>query len=224
LPSDLTTVGPLTLWSLTVGVGHKPETQLPRPRVSIDGLVWFALAVGVCNNPESLSDVRGANRASWNIKRPRGVALGLQIREYFVQAQSRESNNVLSNNPSGPEFPDNSEHFRPEMSGVVGSSLVAGMGERLTGKSAHNDIWIGFGEVGSSNIPYVSQVRDSGPVMAKHRLAVRLVLDETRRLEKPRRLKTAGKAADPREQINRPQLQNTLMMTTTTKVPMRQPM
>ena len=180
-------------------MGHKPETQLPRPRVSIDGLVRFALAVGVCNNPEALADVRGANRASWNIKRPRGVALTLQVREYFVQAQSCEPSNVLSNNPSGPEFPDNSEHFRPEMSGVVGSSLVAGMGERLTGKSAHNDIWIGFGEIGSSDIPYVSQYRGSGPMVPKHRLAIRLGLNETRRLEESRRLETTGKAANPRE-------------------------
>jgi hypothetical protein len=51
--------------SVDLGVGHKPETQLPGPRAIIEGLVWFALAVGVCNNPEPLSDVRGANRASW---------------------------------------------------------------------------------------------------------------------------------------------------------------
>jgi hypothetical protein len=111
------------LASVVVGVGHKLKTQLPLPRVTIEGAVWFAFAVGVCNNPDSLSEVRGANRASWNIKRPCGVAFAFQVSEYFVQAQFDEPNNVFSNNPSGPEFPDNSKHLWPEMAGVVLSKL-----------------------------------------------------------------------------------------------------
>ena len=106
-----------------MGVRHKVEPQLPLSRVAIGGAIWFALAVGVCNNPESLSEVRCADRASWYIKRPCGVAFAFQVSEYFVQAQFDEPNNVFSNNPSGPEFPDNSKHLWPEMAGVVLSKL-----------------------------------------------------------------------------------------------------
>ena len=67
--------------------GSKFKPQLPLSRVAIEGAIWFAFAVGVCNNPDPLPDVRGANRASWNIKRPCGVAFALQVREYFVQAR-----------------------------------------------------------------------------------------------------------------------------------------
>jgi len=118
----------------------KLETQLPCPRSAIEGLVWFAFAVGVCNNPESLSEVRGADRASWNIKRPCGVAFSFQVSEYFVQAQFDDSSNVFSNNPSGPAFPDKSKHFRPEMAGVVLGSLLARLGEGLTRESSANNI------------------------------------------------------------------------------------
>jgi hypothetical protein len=95
--------------------------------LAIEGLVWFAFAVGVCNNEESLSEVRGANRASWKIKRPCGVAFTFQVSEYFVQAQVDESSNVFSNNPSRSAFPDKSKHFRPEVAGVVLRSLLSRM-------------------------------------------------------------------------------------------------
>jgi hypothetical protein len=110
-----------------MGVRHKVEPQLPLSRVAIGGAIWFALAVGVCNNPESLSEVRCADRASWYIKRPCGVAFTFQVSEYFVQAQFDESSNVFSNNPSGPTFPDKSKHFRPEVAGVVLRSLLSRM-------------------------------------------------------------------------------------------------
>jgi|TARA_R110000744_G_scaffold146728_1_gene259621 hypothetical protein len=101
----------------------------------------------VCNNPDSLSDVRGANRASWNIKRPCGVAFGFQVSEYFVQAQADEPNNIFSNNPSGPELPDNSKHFRPEMAGVVLGKLFSRVGERLTRESSANKVGFGVWEI-----------------------------------------------------------------------------
>jgi len=139
----------------TLGVGHKLETQLPCPLSSIEGLVWSAFAVGVCNNPESLSEVRGANRASWNIKRPCGVAFVCQVREYFVQAQSNEPSNIFSNDPSGPAFPDKSKHFWPEMSGVILGLLISRLGKWLTRKSSANNIGSGR-EVGFFDIFYIS--------------------------------------------------------------------
>ena len=107
----------------TLGVGHKSKPQLPLSRV----VIWFAFAVGVCNNPEPLAEVRGANGASWNIKRPCGVAFALQVSEYLVQAQFDEPSNVFSSTPSGPAFRDKSKHFRPEVAGVVWRSLLSRM-------------------------------------------------------------------------------------------------
>jgi len=164
---------------MVVGVGimwcgfapPKPKPQLPLSRVAIEGAIWFALAVGVCNNPDALSEVRGACRASWNIKRPCGVAFAFQVSEYFVQAQFDEPNNVFSNNPSGPEFPDNSKHFWPEMAGVVLGKLSSGLGKWLAREPSANKVGSGVGEIGSSGISYVIQYGYVGPVMIQHRLA-----------------------------------------------------
>jgi hypothetical protein len=56
----------------------------------------------VRNDPKSIPLVWCADRASWNIKRPCGVARAFQVSEYFVQAQVDEASNVFSNNPIGP--------------------------------------------------------------------------------------------------------------------------
>jgi len=172
---------------------------LPLPLVAIEGAIegaiWFAFAVGVCNNPESLPDVRGANRASWNIKRPCGVAFALQVREYFVQAQLDEPNNVFSNNPSGPAFPDKSEHFRPEVAGVVLSSLLSRLGKRLTRESAANNIGSDR-EVGSLDTSDIPQNRNVGPMMLQNRLAIRILLYKTSRIKETGGLEPSRKATD----------------------------
>jgi hypothetical protein len=53
------TESPVSLWSRAVGVGQRNHD--PRSREHIDGLSWFAFAVGVCNNPDSVTEVRGTN-------------------------------------------------------------------------------------------------------------------------------------------------------------------
>jgi hypothetical protein len=159
------------------------------------------LAVGVCNNPDALSEVRGANRASWNIKRPCGVAFAFQVSEYFVQAQFDEPNNVFSNNPSGPEFLDNSKHFRPEMAGVVLGKLSSRLGERLAREPAANKVGSGIGEVGELGISYIIQYGYVRPVMFQHRLAKRILLHETGRAEMPGGLQPTGKPTNTCEQV-----------------------
>jgi len=122
--------------------------------------------------------VRGADRASWNIKRPCGVAFALQVSEYFIQAQVDESSNIFCNNPSGPAFPDKSKHFRPEVAGVVLCSLLSGMGEGLAGESSANKSGVRVGKVFSSDISYVSKYWYVRPVVFQHCLAVWLILHE----------------------------------------------
>jgi hypothetical protein len=57
------------------GVGH----QLPWC-FCIEGDIWFAVAVGVCNNPDSIPSVVGVDGTSWKYKRPAGVAFPFQVR------------------------------------------------------------------------------------------------------------------------------------------------
>jgi hypothetical protein len=146
--------------------------------------------------------MRGACRASWNIKRPCGVAFAFQVSEYFVQAQFDEPNNVLSNNPSGPELPDNSKHFWPEMAGVVLGALSSCLGERLTRESSANKVGSSFGKVEGFGIFYIIQYRYVRPVMLQHRLAIWILLHETGSAEMPGSLKATGKSTYSRKQIN----------------------
>jgi len=92
------------LWSLARGVGHIPETQLPRPFSTIEGLVWFALAVGVCNNPDPISSVRGVNGASWNDKWDGLIPEAFQVRKAALEAHRlvNKASHILANDPSRP--------------------------------------------------------------------------------------------------------------------------
>jgi hypothetical protein len=130
----------------------------------------------MCNNPEALPDVRGADRASWNIKRPCGVAFAFQVREYLVQAQFDEPSNVFSNNPIWPAFPDKPKHFRPEVAGVVLCSLFTRVAEGLAREAAANKSGVRVGKVLSSDISYISKDWYVGPVVPQHCLAVGLIL------------------------------------------------
>jgi hypothetical protein len=47
-----------------------------------------------------------------------------------------ESTNIFSNNPSRPEFLDNSKHFRPEETVIIRSSALSGNTERLARESS----------------------------------------------------------------------------------------
>jgi hypothetical protein len=106
---------------------------------------------GVLNpghNPDSVPDVRGIDRTSRNIKRLRGVPDILQVRKHFVEAQPDQPRNILSNNPSGPEFRHNSEHFRPEMAVILLASLLPGDTERLAREPSANKV--NWGEAGGA--------------------------------------------------------------------------
>jgi hypothetical protein len=86
------------------------------------------------------------------------------------------------------------------MSGVVPGLLLSRMGEWLTRESAANNIGSGR-EVGSFDISYISQYRNFGPVMPKHRLAIRIIFHETTRLKEIGGFKTQRKATDTGKQI-----------------------
>jgi len=84
--------------------------------------------------------VRGVNGASWNNKRPAGVTLSFQVRKHVIEAHADVASNVLSNDPSGPEFSHEPTKFRPEMAVIFLASSLPGSGERLAGVSPANNV------------------------------------------------------------------------------------
>jgi hypothetical protein len=91
-------------------------------------------AVGVRHNPYSVSSVSGVDGASWNNKRLHGVAFTFQVRNTVVEFHRDESSNVLTNDPSGPGFAYNPEHFRPERTVIRRASSLPGLGKWLAWK------------------------------------------------------------------------------------------
>lgn len=111
-----------------------------------------------------------SNGCSWYIKRPPGVAETLQIGKHVIESQFDDSNNVLSNNPSGPEFFDKPAIFRPEVTVIVLTQLLSVDAEWLAGKSACNKSnW--FTDVTSFQYGYVIKTGNAWPVLCQYLLA-----------------------------------------------------
>lgn len=97
-----------------VGVG-KRETFCDKSTERVEVISFLgcmsrpfaSIAVGVGHDENPVSSVRGIDAASWNNKRPDGVADGFQVRKHRVESQVDDPNNILSNNPRGPEFFNN---------------------------------------------------------------------------------------------------------------------
>jgi hypothetical protein len=63
-----------------------------------------------------------------------------QVREHLVECQRDDASNVLTNDPTGPEFVDNAAHFRPEVTVVSLRELGAGNGKRLAREAASEEV------------------------------------------------------------------------------------
>jgi hypothetical protein len=58
-----------------------------------------------------------------------------QRSEYPSFDHSGDSSNILTNDPSGPDFVNNPEHLRPEITLVLSSPSLSSIGKRLAGES-----------------------------------------------------------------------------------------
>ena len=87
------------------------------------------------HNGDAVSSVRGIDGTSRNNKRLAGVAEGFQVRKHRVECHVDDSSNILTNDPSGPEFLYNSEHLWPEVTVIFRASSLPGNTERLAGES-----------------------------------------------------------------------------------------
>ena len=105
-------------------------------------LGWFSIpillsiAVTVGQNADPVSPVRGVNTASRNNKRLCFVTEGFQIRKHLVECQIDDSRHILTNDPSGLDFLNNSQHFRPEVTVISLAFSFPGEGKRLARESS----------------------------------------------------------------------------------------
>jgi hypothetical protein len=79
--------------------------------------------------------MRGVDGASRNNKRLDFIAFGFQVRTHLLEFHIDDSSNVLTNDPSGLGFRNNSEHFRPEVTVILLASTLPGDRERLAGEA-----------------------------------------------------------------------------------------
>jgi hypothetical protein len=94
----------------------------------------------VGKNPDAVSLVASSCGTSRNNKRPRGVAVVLQISEHSVERHRDDPSNVFANDPTGSRECNNLAHLRPEIAVVVLRGSLACDAERLAGKATTDEV------------------------------------------------------------------------------------
>jgi hypothetical protein len=182
------------------GVGHK----FAQPGCfSIDGQSWLAVAVAVANNPDPEPLVRCPDGKSRNNKRPAGVAEGSQVRKHIVEAHADVPSNVLSKDPSGPEFVHDPTHFWPEMTVIFLAASLPGMAKWLARISAANNV--NSSDILAPQFLYVLVDRHARPMLCQHAPAEGIDLAERHGPEATRALEAEREATDAAEQVQHPQ-------------------
>jgi hypothetical protein len=120
--------------------------------------------------------VRGIDTASRNKEAPAFVAFVFQVSKHLVECQIDDSRHIFSNNPSGPEFPDNSKHFRPEVTVIFLASSLPSKTEWLTGESSRNNVNCSQScsliKTLLRKCPNVPPFGNIGPVLGKYRMGI----------------------------------------------------
>src|SRR5690606_12392125 len=170
--------------------------------------ILFALGVG--HNKDPVPSVRGTDGSSRNNKRPCLVACVFQVRKHIVEAQTDVSSNIFSKYPSGPEFPHESKHFRPEIAVILRASSLPGNTERLAGVSSANKVNCSpianhpvFLQSLPRQLPYIRVNWHGWPMLFQHLLAVRFNFTKSDCLN-PGPLCGQGHAADTGKQVKHP--------------------
>lgn len=124
------------------------------------------------NDENPIPAMFGVNGTSRNNKRNRLVAETFQIRKHVVEAHIDDVSNILANNPSRPDFGNDSQHLRPEETVIRLASALPGLTKWLTWPSAANKVnWFGL-----DNCSDVSVQLHPRPVSLQHLLTVRVYL------------------------------------------------
>jgi hypothetical protein len=160
---------------------------------------------GVGHSPASVASMLGTDSASWNNKRPAGVALSFQVRKHVVEAHADVPSNVFSNDPSGPEFSHEPTKFRPEVAVIFFASALPGSGEWLAWVSAANNVNWPF-NVRSFQGSDVWEARHVRPVLPQDSAGKRFVFTEGDGLKSARPFKAKAETAYAAEQVQNAQL------------------
>lgn len=96
--------------------------------------------------------------ASWNNKRPAGVARAFQVKEHSVERQADDASNVFAKEPSGSDLCNKPMQLRPEVAVIRCGELPPRDGKRLAGEAAGPEFGVvrparetrGVGETGNA--------------------------------------------------------------------------
>jgi hypothetical protein len=119
--------------------------------------------VTVGHNPDAIPPVRGIDTASWQYRRPAGVALSFQVSKHLVERQLDKPTNVLNDDETGPHNAKDSSNFRPEVAVICRASLLSGDREGLTGYPSTDNI--NWTELVTAHLFQVVDVDGIGPVV-----------------------------------------------------------
>lgn len=162
------------------------------------------------NDPDTVPSVWRVDGDSWNNERLYFVTFSFQVKahlfEYHAFAPSNETANVLTDDPSGFEFPNNPKHVRPEMAVILRSFPSSGLGERLAGEASAKEVNL------SQIILFTFEFSDVAmdfcvrPMFLENRLAEWFIFDECVRYVflSPYRIHGEGCPADATEQVDVP--------------------
>jgi hypothetical protein len=87
------------------------------------------------HDPDSIPSVEGTDGASWNNKRLGGVVFTFQVSQHVVEPHTDVTSNIFCNDPSGPDFFDKSEIFRPESAVIILAFSLPGSAKWLARSS-----------------------------------------------------------------------------------------
>jgi hypothetical protein len=143
--------------------------------------------------------VRGVDGASWNNKRPAGVAFAFQVRKHLVEAHVDVPSNIFSNDPTGPEGSHEPMHFRPEVTVIFRASSEPGHGKWLARIAPCDDV--NRSGVICRQAPDIVEYRHIRPVFRQDLAWVFLDLAERHGFKAASGLKPEAEAADAGEQV-----------------------
>jgi hypothetical protein len=158
-------------------------------------------ACGVTHNPDAIAAVRGIDTASWQYRRPAGVALNFQVSKHRVECQLDEATNVLNDDETGPHNAKDSSNFWPEVAVVCRASLLPGDRKGLTGDAPADKV--NCTELVTAYLFQVADMNGVGPVMRQHFRAERIDLHMASHLP-AHPCGGQGEAADARAELNHP--------------------
>lgn len=144
-------------------ISGRPFCWLPGP------LTLKSEAIGVGNKPDTVPSVRGTDGTSRNKQRLDGISFTLKITAdglddvflpltvyRLILSEQRgltshvsrlaglyhleDATNVLTNNPTGPDLVNGTEHVRPEVTAVFRTLSPAGNGKGLAWKTSREDV------------------------------------------------------------------------------------